>query len=328
MDNNTAPAANDDNTMPDGANDLGVELTEAQEAAFVDAQLGKQPTVKTGGFEENTPPTASPEPAPEPVVPPVEEQKPEDKPVVPPEPPTEEPVAPAEIPDVQTDDLWVEIEGLVLDDEGKAQAKTFKVTLADGIPEDMRFKNDKQLYEVMDSMREMRELLTQRQKEHDDKVSDQAKTEQTQASQQATLNEWQAEDDQLVEAGLLDAPKAPPANGKEYTAEEVAADPALQLRDSVYKYMTDENTKRLAEGKTKIASFATAFSLYNKTQAADADAKAKEEQEAKDKAQAELDKQRGSLVGGGSSSSGTGSKPYVYRAGSAKSIWAVPTDDI
>lgn len=317
-------------TMPDGANDLGVELTPEQEAAFVDAQIGNQPTVKTNGFTKNEPPA-------KPVEKPIEvkpEDKPEDKkledkPVVtPPEVrAVEEEIKPADIPDVQTDDLWVEVEGLTLDAEGNPQPKTYKLTLDGGIPDEMRFKNDKQLYETLDAMREMRDLLSKREKEHEDAVKSREETTQAEVARNTTLTNWQAEDDQLVEAGLLEAPKAPPANGSEYTPEEVAADPALQLRDNIYKYMVDENVKRQAEGKSRIASFTTAFNLYNKQQTAEEDAKTKAEEDAKAAAEAELVKQRGGMVGGGSPGAAS-SKPYVYRSGSAKSIWAVDTSDI
>lgn len=334
MPEDTAPAAQD-NTIPAGANDFTTELTAEQEAAFVDSIIGPQPTVRIPGGSNVTKPASATTDTGASDADPKEDPKPadgEEPKVTPPkaEDPKETPeeVKPVEIPDVQTDDLWVEIDGLVLDDEGKPQPKTFKITVEDGIPEEMRFKSEKQLAETVESMQEMKALLKQREADHDTQVKDQEAAAATIAAQQATLESWQAEDDQLVEAGLLDAPKAPPANGKQYTAEEVAADPGLQLRDEVYKFMAEENEKRTTEKKPKLAGFTSAFNLYQKGQKASEEASKKAEEEAEAKKQADLIKQRGGMVGGGSSSGGGKDQGFVYKAGSAKSIWAVDTSDL
>lgn len=243
----------------------------------------------------------------------------------------EEDTKPAEIPAVDLSDLWIEFEGVTLDDEGNTTPKTFKVGVDDELPEEARFKNDKQLAEYLQARDEMNKTKAERQQDHDSKVAEQEAAQSEVAARQATLDNWDSEIEDLVGAGLIEAAQKPPADPtKGYTAEEVEADPGLKTVDAVFKFMATENAKRATEGKKPLPSFATAFNLWSKDQTnAEAEAKKKaDEEEAKRKA--EEVKNRGGKVGGSGSGGGaaSGGSSSIYKAGSARSIWQVPVDDV
>lgn len=199
---------------------------------------------------------------------------------------------------VDTSDLWVEIED--------AEGKTHKVSVSDSLPEGFAFKNDAQLAEYLEARNEMKQTLNQRQADFD---KQQQETSAAKA-QQDQLAAWDAEVSALVEAKLLDEPKALPKNGKTYTEAELKADPALQKINDIYAFM----------GSKGLRSFGTAYTLWSQEQAASKEAQELEESNKTAKA-------RGSLVGGSSSSSGSDAG-YVYSAGSASSIHDVDTSDI
>lgn len=300
--------------------ELGVEMTPDAESAYVDKVLGLSPkeandgdtgesdgkagdsTGEAGdGKGEKTDDKTLPAPVNAPPV--VKEEKP----------------TPETAPELDTSDLWVDVQ----DREGK----TVRITLEDGIPDDFTFKNDKALYDVMDAMREMKDLKISRENEIDKWQSEQdAKAAAAKVSED-TVTGWNQEIEDLLETGILDKPKTPPTNGQSYTPEEIAADPALQTMNGVFDFMKAENDKRLTSGKPPIKSYGLALTMYQNSEKVKADAQSKLDAEAEQKAKDELTKKRGAVVGGTSSPAGSG-KGYVYKRGSAKNIWQVNTDDI
>lgn len=306
---NPAPEADQKPTY-ETTNDLDYEMTPEQEKAFVDSTLGITEPVKEEPKDGKQEPAGEPEPAPtEPETPEVPKEEPKS------EPPAPAPVEPAKVEEpepvvepgaVDTSDLWIEVEN--------SDGKSVKITLDGGLPDDFQFKSDKQLYEVMESMREMKDLREER-------LADQeAKTEQAaaKASQDDQLSTWDNEAKTLIDAGLIPEPKLKaPANGKQFTAEEIENDPSLKIQNEVYVFMKTENDKRIAEGKPPIHSFGTMFNIHTQQQKNDAEAKKKEEE-------AKLTKERGAMIGGTSAASG-GEKP-AYVAGSHANIWSVPVN--
>lgn len=327
MDENSSSAP-DTNNAPvvdtygfDTPDALETELSLDAEQAYVDKVLGiagkeakdesaEESDGKTGdkpaetGVEEN--PTTG--------------DKPDTKPVAPPAPKAPEaPAEPEEAPTLDVSDLWVDVQ----DREGK----TVRITLEEGIPDDFTFKSDKSLYEVMDAIREMRDLKLSRENDIKDWEAKQSEKAAADKAQEDTVAGWNEEIEDLFEAGILDKPKAPPANGASYTPEEIAADPALTTMNGVFDFMKAENAKRLTSGKAPIKSYGLALTMFQKTTNSEAEAAAKLEADAKQKAEDELTKKRGAVVGGTSSPS-KDAKGYVYKRGSAKNIYQVDTSDI
>lgn len=301
------------------ANDLSTELSEADEAAFVDRIIGAQPTVKSS-FDGNTAsqPKESNENAENVTTPPTQEEKPTE--VTPPpapaaQAPEEEPVAPVEIAAPDYSDLYAMAEGMAVDEDGNATPKVFKISIeTGGIPDDMHFKNDAQLAAALDELQDQKRVKADRQSEYEQQLEEQNQAKTTAENQQAQLDGWDAEIQQLIDANLLESPKLPS------TDPNYLKDPTMQKVDEIFKFMIERNKELVAAGKKPIQSFGTVFNLYNNQQATvDAQAKAKE--------QDDLTKRRGGMVAGGSPASG-GGKQKIYKAGSAKSIWNVDTSDI
>jgi hypothetical protein len=322
-------ANNDDNVTPvatppaqpdySSPNDLTYEMTAEEEAAFVDATLGikgaknvtepvtpaadqpAQPAVPEG--QSKQPET----PAPDPAVP--------ETPVVPEAPVTSEPAEPkapqpaTELTAPETSDLWIEVQ----DSEGKDVKLTYDPNNPNSfLPEGFTFKDDNQLFQILDAKAEMASLYKERVSEYETKTAElEAKqgSIKTEADQKAS---WDAEIQDLIEGGLLDAPKITDPSDKKFME-----DPTVAKVDAVFKFMAEQNRVR-PEGKPLLRSFGTAFNLYNKV-SADAEAEAKTKQ-ANDMAKA-----RGALVGGTSAPSSASETP-LYRRGSAKNIWEATRD--
>lgn len=270
------------------------DMSDEQLADYVDKTLG----IKGGS---NVPPAKTDDqPKEDPVTPPA-----------PPAPPVEEPKPAEEVaetaPEMKTDDLWIEVK----DGEGKS----IKLSLEDGIPDEFTFTSDKQLFEILQSFEEMKALKKERQTEIDTwNTEHEAKASEAQ-TQQEVFAAWDQEIKDLIDAKILDSPKLAA------TDPNFLKDPAVVKVDTVFKYMTDQNTKREADGKPSIRSFAVAYNLYTNDEQTKATAD-------KAKADAELAKKRGAMVGGTSSPTGGGDKSAVYRRGSARNIWQVDTSDI
>jgi hypothetical protein len=211
---------------------------------------------------------------------------------------------------IQTDDLWVEVE----DSEGKSHKLVFDPqNPAAFLPDDFTFKNDKQLFEILDAKAEMAALYKERSDKFETEKETKTTQEQAEAQRKETLASWDAEIDDLIQAGALEAPKTKPGE-KGWTE-----DPSVQKIDAIFKYMKTENDKRIADGKTPIKSFGTAFNLYSHDEQVRAEAE-------KEKKEAEDTKKRGALVGGSSAASSAGDKP-MYTRGKYSDIWSVPVED-
>jgi len=283
-------------------NDLDFELSEEQEQKFVDEIL------KTGDY---TTPAKEPEAPVAPVVEPVV------APVAPVEPPVEpvKPDEPVVLADPKTDDLWIEVEQTVVDDLGDETTKTVKLVYDPKdpgafIPDDFTAKNTKQLADIMEAKADMAKLYGERQAEFDT-----AKAAEDQTGQEkAIIDGWNREIEDLVNAGILEAPKLKP------TDQGYNEDPAVVKTEAVFKFMVEQNAKRVESGLSPIGSFGTAFTLYEKDAAVIAEAEAKK--------QADLDtKTAGAMVGGGSAASGGSPEPKAYVAGSHNNIWSVEVPD-
>lgn len=292
-------------------------MSDAELDAFVDKTLGIS---NKGGTNAPTTPT-NPEPAPAdpqavvsaPAAVPSPEPAPP-SPVVTPEPEAPAPAAaPEPAAQLDTSDLWISVKN--------ADGNDVTLKLDDGIPEDFMFKDDKQLFEVLDSFQEMKQLRADRQAAIDKQLADQEAASASERSTQTILEGWNNEMAQLEEAGFLSKPKDAPADGKMYTAAETAADPALQERDAIWTFMKATNEQRAKENKPPIMSFTTAYTLYNKDKTSSADAAALKQEN-------DLAKKKGGVVGGTSAPAGGGTKGYVYKRGSARNIWQVDTSDI
>lgn len=312
--------AQDDSSTPDNygfdtPDALETELSPEAEQAYVDKVLG----VKETASEEDKPAEKPVDKEDKSTELPVTE-KPVATPVAAPPAPEEKPVEkPEEAPVLDTSDLWVDVEN--------RDGKVVRITLEDGVPDDFTFKNDKSLYEVMDAINEMRSLKASREADIDKFNTDKSEREAATKSNQDVLDGWNTEMSDLMDAGVMEKPKAPPANGKKYTPEEIAGDPALQEMNSVFDFMKTENAKRTADGKAPVRSYGTALTLMRNSAKSIADAEAAKKAEDEQKAADELAKKRGALVGGTSSAS-VDSKGYVYKRGSAKNIYQVDVSDI
>lgn len=288
---------------------LGVHKSAAKSAP---TQTVAAPAAPAEPAKPTTPPATQPAqpatPAPQPAQPaaaPATAEKPAE-----PEQPEQQLV---EVPGLDTSDLWVEV--------NNANGEKVKLTLDAGIPDDFQFTSDKQLFEILDAFNEMKALRADREKAIAEAESKRAEQETSQTEERNTMNNWAGEIQDLIDAGAIEPAKAPPANGKTYSPEEIAADPGLQKVDAVFTFMREENTARLAAGKAPLASFASAFTLYMKNQVASQAKTAAENA-------TQTTKQRGAMVGGGSAPAADVGKGYVYKRGSARNIWQVPTDDL
>jgi hypothetical protein len=309
----------------------GHQMSDKEMDTYVNKQLGLKPgeASEPAAPAEVTiappaaPPATQPQPPdqpgtptlPEPAVPAPTEAG-SDASVTQPTTPTTNPAVPessVQLPsEADTSDLWIEVKN--------PEGETVRLTLDEGIPDDMLFVNDKQLFEVMDSFNEMRQVRSDRETKIQKTLDERQATEADTQTRQETINSWTQEIQELVNAGMIPKTDIQPANGQTYTPQEIAANPGLQVTSDIFGYMTAENEKRQKAGQDPIKSFGVAFNLFQND-------KTRGETEAKAKADAELAKRRGAIVGGGGTPTG-GGKPYVYRRGSARNIHQVDTSDI
>lgn len=302
-----------------GENALETDMTDAELEAFVDKTLGIEPKAEVKDDKKVDDKVETPKPADDEKDPPKPhdkkvEAKPDEKLIEAEEQPEE--AKPVEIPAVDLSDLFVEIEAFIVDDKGEnPQEQTIRLNVGESIPENARFKNDKQLLDLLEAQAEMKSIRDERTSENEAKEQEQEKVTTAEANRQSTIAGWDAEIADLIEDGSIPAPKIKPDE------EGFLSDPSTVLVDNVFKFMKTENDKRRADGKRPIQSFESAFNRYNKQ----ADVKAKADADAKE---AELTKTRGSMVGGGSSASAGGTKQKIYKAGSARNIYDVDTSDL
>lgn len=307
-DNYGFPVAGEMSTddMSDAELEAFVDKTLGAKGASNDGRTGADPTgTNDDGSGSATPPVPpkTPEAVPPPV--PTPEAKPQPAPELAPEPPTE-------IPTLDTSDLWLEVKD--------TNGDTVRLFLDDGVPDDFLFTNDKQLYEVLDAFQEMKQLRREREADIEKAVTERNASETEQKTQQQTMDGWANEIQDLVDAGLIDKSDKGPADGKNYTQAEIAADPGLKTTAAVFDYMKAENAKRQTSGKPPLTSFTAAFTLYKKDSDSSAEVEALKQKNL-------IAKQRGAIVGGTSAPTSS-DKPYVYKRGSARNIHQVDTSDI
>jgi len=315
MDPNSSPATPppaDDKPDYSSPNDLDSEMSAEEEQAFVNEQLGLGESEEAVKADDGVTPPVVETPKGE------EEEATHPAPVAPAteEPETPEPAKPAEIEPVKTDDLWVEVEKLVVDEEGNQSFEKVKLTFdpedpGSFVPDDFRFKSDKQLADILEAKQEMASLYKERTSEFESKKSSEEAVKTAEQQEADKLAAWDAEVQDLIDAGIMEAPKAKVGD------KGFLEDPSVKKIDAVFKYMTAQNDERAKEGKSPIQSFGTAFTMYNN----DIETKVAAEAEAKANADA---KAKGALVGGSSAAS-TGTTPS-YIAGSASNIWEIPIE--
>lgn len=314
MDPDSSTAQPDNAAPVSSPNDLSTEMTAEEEQAFVNETLGIKDNANPTE-PEVTPPTGE-----EPTTP----QTPEEPEVTPPKPAEPEVPAPVtpeapkptesatELTAPQTDDLWVEVK----DSEGKDVKLVFDPkNPASFLPTDFTFKDDAQLFQILDAKNEMANLYKTRLAEFETKTEAQKAEEAVAKSNADTQAAWDAEIQDLISGGLLEAPKVSDPKDPKFME-----DPTVAKVDAVFKFMATENVARKEAGTPLLRSFGTAFNLFTAKETAQAEAD-------ETKKQNDLAKKRGALVGGTSSPSvASGDKP-TYKAGSAHSIFDVPVPD-
>jgi len=228
--------------------------------------------LKGSGIKLDTPKAeAEPEaPAEEPAPEEPEEEEPEE-----PEP-EPEPEAPTDGPDFTLQ---------VVD----ANGVTFKLQPGDNLEDalkDFEPKSNGQILQILHD-------LQQKEGEKAKYEADQAAAEATNAQNQRVADIQKGWNEEIK---ALQGEKRLPATGTERV-------------DQVYKFMAEENDKRIAAGAPTIGSFEDALDKLENKEAREAKVEA-------DKAAKETARKNGSLVGG-SSAPATGASP-VYKAGSAR----------
>lgn len=298
------------------ANDLDFVMTEEEEQAFINETLGIG-APKNEDNSNNTP-AAKEEPISAPASDPALKEEAKDQ--TPPEtkPPVEEekPTTPDVPVTPQTDDLWIEVEKVITDEEGNQKTEKIKLVYdpedpASFIPDDFTFKSDKQLADILESKQEMANLFKERKSEIETKQAEVETAKTTEEKQAAQIEAWDLEIQDLIDSGVIEAPKAKPED------KNFLEDPSVKEIDAVFKFMKEQNETRLQEGKTQISSFGTAFTMYTNQQS-------KLQAEAAEKKDQEDAKRKAALIGGASASGSTAQKGY--KAGSYSSIYDVPID--
>lgn len=331
MEPNTATTATEP-TNP-GAEDMGAAMSDAELEAFVDATLGSK-APKTAKVEDTADDSGKPKDdgatgkdaakvttdtdkgdTKDAADKSKEDEKSKTEDLVEAAKQDEE-VKPADIPAVDLSDLYVDIDAYVVDAKGEnPKEETIRLNVGDSIPENARFKNDKQLYEVLEAQAEMREMRDARNAEYEEKKAEADSKVSAATAQSEQLAGWDAEINELIADGDIVAPKV------KIGEPGFLEDPSTKLIDNVFKFMKTENDKRIANKETPIRSFAVAFNKYNKSEEVKTN-------KAKEDAEAAATKTRGAMVGGGTSSGGSGGTQKIYKSGSAKNIYQVDTSDL
>lgn len=267
--------------------------TEAELAAHIDQELGLPSAPKA---EEPAQPDVQPDETPdtgENPETPDEGAAPEPDQTVPaseetPETPEEEPAeeAPAPEPATPTDEeLSIEIED--------AEGVTHKISQIEDLPEDFAPKNNRQIIEIVSQLAKLDGQREQAAIAAEERAQQEAIT-QTRNEQFAS---WDAEIAELGKQKRVDIADS-------------------ERLDSVFAYMNEVNSARIKAGNPNlVTSFEDALDKFEVKEAKDSAAAAKQSDNERAKAKA-------SLIG--RSSAAANSEPYVYRAGSARSIDDIP----
>jgi hypothetical protein len=318
--NVNSSSANDDTSNSFATqNDLDFEMTPEQEQAFVNETLGLSEETKNIQEEQNDQEESSDEQQEEESQQQEEqqgdekeeeapEQKPEQKEDV-----EDEQEQEAQQPSaIKTDDLFIEVEKVGLDAEGNEVVEKIKLVYdpenpGSFIPDDFAFKNDKQLADILEAKAEMAGLYKERLAEKE--TNDAKFAQEEQKAEQ--LKSWDNEIQDLIDAGIIEKPKAKQGDAN------FLEDASVKKIDAVFKYMAEQNEARAKEGLPPMLSFGTAFSKFEKIEA---ERIAKEQKEIENKET----KQKGAMIGG--SSAASGGESVSYKAGSYGNIWEVPVE--
>jgi hypothetical protein len=176
-----------------------------------------------------------------------------------------------------------------------ANGEKFTITELGDLPEDFEPKNNRQIMEILDGLRD---LKSQKESYETDKATKAAEAEKQQniASIQAS---WEAEIKELQGSKRLTVATDP----------KNQEDKANQRISAVFNFMAEENEKRQEAGRPMLQSFEDALDKLENREA-------KEAAVEKAKRDKELAKQRGGMVGGSSAPATNGSP--AYRTGQAR----------
>lgn len=238
--------------------------------------------LKSSGMKLRVAPKAAEEPvADEPVTEAdVEPEKPAEEKVT---PPAKAPETPEVVPEGKTFSIEVE----------DANGVTFKINAGDSLEDALRDfepKNNGQILQVLRSVEKMEADKAKYDADQATEAETAAKNVRVAAIQQGWSEEIKD----------LQAQKRIPENGKDADNTRVA---------EVYKFMAEENTKRIAANKPTIGSFEDALDKLENKEVRAAKVEA-------DKAERDTARKNGGLVGG--SSAPASNTPAAYKAGTAR----------
>jgi hypothetical protein len=172
-----------------------------------------------------------------------------------------------------------------------ADGTTYKIAPGDNIEDvlkDFNQKNNGQIIAILEQLREAKDSQAKYEADQQTATAEAEKAERVTAIQEG----WKAEEKDLQATKRIPAGK----DGEERIG-------------AVYKYMADENSKRLAAGRPTIGSLEDALDKLENKEGRDAKV-------AQDKADKEEARKNGALVGGASATNVTTTP--VYKAGSAR----------
>lgn len=324
-DGSTANENQDTGVQDANINEIGTEISIEQEQALVNETLGIAPPKPGEVIEPDNkqPESETPDTDPTPSADPPADADPNPDPDADDPDPKPTPTKPEAVEDdepeiqdltaPQTDDLWVEVDKVVVDEEGNRTTEKVKLVYdpddpSSFLPDDFKFTSDTQLMQILEAKSEMAKMYETRKAEFD-KLNEAKSEKQKEAEQIAN---WDQEIETLIAAGVLEEPKI--KAGEKGWLEE----PTVKKISEVFQFMVKENTDRAKQSKPAIRSFGTALSMFNIQE------QVKQEAENKQKEEAEI-KRKGSLVGGSSGSSGGTEQSYV--SGSHHNIWSVPVEE-
>lgn len=231
-----------------------------------------------------------------PAAPKVEEEKPADEPAEeedaePKEPAEEEVTPPAKTPEAPAE---VTPEAKVFSIEVQdANGVTFKITAGDSLEDALKDFEPKNNGQILQVLRDVEKMEADKARYDADQITE----AETAAKSERIAKIQEGWTDEIKE---LQAQKRIPENGKDSDNTRVA---------EVYKFMSEENGKRIAANKPTIGSFEDALDKLENKEAREAKVEA-------DKTDREIARKNGGLVGG--SSAPASNAPAAYKAGTAR----------
>jgi hypothetical protein len=174
-----------------------------------------------------------------------------------------------------------------------ADGTTYKIAPGDNIEDvlkDFNPKNNGQIFSILEQLREAKDNQAKYEADQQTQAAETERAERVTAIQDG----WKAEQKELQASKRIPAGK----DGEERIGE-------------VYKYMADENARRIAAGRPTIGSFEDALDKLENIEGRQAKVEA-------DKAEKEEARKNGALVGGASATNVVTTP--VYKAGSARNV--------